>query len=114
EQNALLVSGSHEVQAQIKEFIELCDRPENQLRTELIRLKHLKAEEALKLFPPSLPQTDVMVINDVNAIAVTGTETRIRQIASYIEKVDLANPLILFDIMVVQLNHTAGKKFGLS
>ena len=55
EQNALLVSGSWEVQAHVKGFLELCDRPENQLRTELIRLKHLKAEEALKLFPLSFP-----------------------------------------------------------
>ncbi len=114
EQNAFLVSGSREVQAQIKEYLELCDRPENQLRTEIIRLKHLQAEEALKLFPSTLSRNDVMVIKEANAIAVTGTETRIDQVASYIEKVDLSNPLILFDIMVVQLNHTSGKNFGIT
>lgn len=114
EQNALLVSGSREVQAQIKEFLALCDRPENQLRTELIRLKNIKAEEALKLLPSTLPRNDVMVIKEANAIAVTGTGTRIQQITAYLEKIDIANPLILFDIMVVQLNHTSGKKFGLA
>ncbi len=114
EQNALLVSGSREVQAQVKDFLTLCDQPENQLRTEIIRLKHLKAEEALKLFPSTLTKTDVMVVKEANAIAITGTETRINQVATYIEKIDLANPLILFDVMVVQLNKTSGKKFGLT
>ncbi len=114
EQNALLVSGSREVQKQIKDFLTLCDRSENQLRTEIIRLQHLKAEEALKLFPSTLAKTDVMVVKEANAIAITGTENRIKQVATYLEKIDLANPLILFDVMVVQINRSSGKKFGLT
>lgn len=114
EQNALLVSAAPALHRLFTGYLETIDRPENQLKTELIRLDHIKAEEALKLFPPSLPKNDILVIKEANALAVTGTEVQINRVKRYMEAIDVVNPLILFDVMVVQINKSKDRSLGLS
>ena len=114
EQNGFLVNGSNQLHKYIQEYLAVLDRPENMIRTEVIRLQHIKADEALKLFPPSIPKQDLMVLTEANAIAATGTREQIKRVQSYLEKIDLKNPLILFDVMVVQLSQSLGQNFGLT
>ena len=114
EQNALLVSAASAMHQLFAGYLETVDRPENQLKTELIRLDHLKAEEALKLFPPSLPKNDILVIKEANALAVTGTTVQINRVQRYLQAIDVANPLILFDVMVVQINRSKDRSLGLT
>ena len=114
EQNALLVSAAPALHQLFAGYLETVDRPENQLKTELIRLSHLKAEEALKLFPPSLPKNDILVIKEANALAVTGTTVQINRVQRYLQVIDVANPLILFDVMVVQINRSKDRSLGLT
>lgn len=114
EQNALLVYGSPKVQELFQEYLEEADRPENRVKTAVLSLNHLKAEEALKLLPARIPKTDLMVIREANAIAVTGTETQIDQVRQYMEEIDIQNPQLLFDILVVQLSERMAENFGLT
>lgn len=114
EQNALLVNGSSKVQDLFRQYLAEADRPENRVKTEVVRLNHLKAEEALKLFPERIPKSGLMVIREANAIAVTGTEVHIDQVKKYVEEIDLQNPQILFDVLVVQLTKRQAEGFGLT
>ena len=112
EQNAISASGTAPFLVQVESYIKELDKPENRLRTEVIRVKHMKAEEVLKLFPASIPKTDLMVIKEANAIAITGTNTYIEKVKGYVEQIDLTNPLILFDVMVVQFSNRDDGAWG--
>lgn len=114
EQNAVLVNGGTKMQDLFQQYLAAADRPENMVRTEVVRLNHLQAEEALKLFPDRIPKTGLMVVREANAIAVTGTEVYINQVKNYLEEIDLQNPQILFDVLVVQLTKRQAEGFGLT
>ncbi|MBA2133387.1 type II secretion system protein GspD [Capillibacterium thermochitinicola] len=114
EQNGFLVNGSSQLHKYFQEYLAALDRPDNMIRTEVIRLQHIKAEEALKLIPSSIPKQDLMVLTEANAIAATGTNEQIKRVRNYLEKIDLKNPLILFDVMVVQLSKSLGRNYGLT
>ncbi|NLG84816.1 MAG: hypothetical protein GX493_09490 [Firmicutes bacterium] len=81
--------------------------------TEVIPLRYLKAEEALKLFPSSLPKDDIVVVKDQNALAVTGSEDYRAQVRAYLEKLDVSAPMILFDVLVLQLSEMETRGGGL-
>jgi len=114
EQNALLVNGGSKLQDLFQGYLAEADRPENMVKTEVVRLNHLKAEEALKLFPDRISKTGLMVIQEANAIAVTGTEVQVNQVRNYVQEIDLQNPQILFDVLVVQLTKRQAEGFGLT
>lgn len=113
EQNALAVSGSPEFLGQVERYLGNLDIPKNQVRTEIVRIKNMKAEELLKLFPSSIPKNDLMVIKEGNAIAVTGTSVYTERVKNYIELIDIPNPLILFDVMVIQVNKDDQREWGI-
>jgi type II secretory pathway component GspD/PulD (secretin) len=77
-------------------------------RTEVIKVKYMKAEDMLKLIPAALPKSDLIVVKEANAIAVTGPQNVVNQVKSYIEKLDQINPMIVFDITVVQISGSNG------
>lgn len=113
DQNALLVSGSPEFIRLVDNYLKDLDSSQNQIRTDVVRIKNIKAEEILKLIPGSIPKNDLMVIKEGNAIAITGTSTYIQRVKSYIEQIDMPNPMILFDVMVIQINKDDQKEWGI-
>ncbi|NLG84830.1 MAG: hypothetical protein GX493_09560 [Firmicutes bacterium] len=112
ESNSFLVTGTPKLIKALKDFLARLDIPP-EVRTELIPLQHIKAEEALKLFPPSLPKNEIVVVKDQNALAVTGSEGYRAQVRAYLEKIDLSPPMILFDILVLQLSESQARGGGL-
>lgn len=113
EQNALSVSGTPDFLSHVDTYLKALDQPKNQSRTEVVRIQNMKAEELLKLFPASIPKTDLMVVKEGNALAVTGTEAFINRVKSYIAQVDILNPMILFDVMVIQIDNDDNRSGGL-
>ncbi|MCL6614755.1 MAG: hypothetical protein K6U03_09120, partial [Firmicutes bacterium] len=112
EANAFLVTGTPKLIAALKEFLAKLDLPQ-ETRTEIVPLLHLKAEEALKLLPPSIPKNDIVVVKDQNALAVTGGEGYRTQVRAYLGKIDVGAPMILFDVLVLQLSETQSRGGGL-
>lgn len=104
EKNALVVSGPTSLHTMFADYLSQIDIASIEDRTEVIRINYLKAEDVLKLIPPSIPKNDLIVLKEANAIVVTGPQNLITQVKSYIEKIDQVNPLIVFDIMVVQIS----------
>ena len=106
EKNALIVSAPPAIHELLANYLTQIDIASIEDRTEVIKIKYLKAEDVLKLFPPAIPKTDLVVIKEANAIAVTGPQNLISLVKQYIDKVDQVNPMIVFDIMVVSINNS--------
>lgn len=108
EKNALVVTGPENIHKLFTDYLEQIDIPTIDDMTEVIRIKHLKAEDVLKLIPPSIPKNDLIVLKEANAIVIRGPQNLIHQVQSYIDKIDQVNPLIVFDIMVAQISDSKG------
>ncbi len=103
EKNALIVSGPPTIHNLFAEYLEQIDVATIEDRTEVIKIKYLKADDVMKLIPSSIPKNDLVVVKEANAIVVTGPQNLISQVKSFIEKIDQINPMIVFDILVVQI-----------
>lgn len=108
EKNALVVTAPEDIHKLFSEYLEQVDIASVEDMTEVIKIKYLKAEDVLKLIPPSIPKTDLIILKEANAIVVRGPQNLIYQVKSYIDKIDQVNPLIVFDIMVVQISGSNG------
>ncbi|MGE5549630.1 MAG: secretin N-terminal domain-containing protein [Bacteroidota bacterium] len=113
ETNALLVNGTPKLIGALKTYLSKLDVPPEGERTEVIPLKHMKAEDALKLLPPSFPKTDIILVKEVNSLAVTGSEGYRAQIRGYLAKIDVMAPMILFDVLVLQFTQNDSHEGGL-
>lgn len=105
EQNVLVVTGASSFIARAREFVSLVDRPAGDVTSEVIRLNNTRVDDVLKLIPASIPKADILVLREANSLVVTGTKAYIAQVQDYIAKIDLPAPLILFDVLVLQVNH---------
>jgi type II secretory pathway component GspD/PulD (secretin) len=80
----------------------------------LIRLKHMRAEDVVKLLPESLAKgTQIQLIKAQNGIMATGTWETVDAIRSYIEKMDLPVPQILIEALVIDVDVDKATNFGI-
>jgi type II secretory pathway component GspD/PulD (secretin) len=103
EKNSLIVTAPDAVQKLFANYLQQIDIDDNEDHTLVIPIKYLKAEDILKYFPSSIPKTDIIVVKETNSITVTGPQNLLNQVKQYIDKVDQVNPLIVFDVMVVNI-----------
>ena len=108
EKNALILTAPPNVHQQFSDYLEQVDVASIDDTTEVIKIKYLKAEDVLKLIPASIPKNDLVVLKEANAIVVKGPQNFIHQVKNYIDKVDQVNPLIVFDILILQITHSKG------
>ncbi len=108
EKNAMVVTGPEDIHQLFSEYLEQVDIATIEDTTEVIKINYLKAEDVLKLIPASIPKADLVVLKEANAIVVRGPQNLIHQVKSYIDKIDQVNPLIVFDVMVVQISYSKG------
>jgi type II secretory pathway component GspD/PulD (secretin) len=108
EKNALVVTAPQRIHDQFVNYLQQIDIETIEDRTDLIKVKYMKAEDVLKLIPQSIPKTDIMVVKEQNALAVTGPQNLLKQVRQYIEKIDQINPMIVFDVMVLLVSDTDG------
>jgi type II secretory pathway component GspD/PulD (secretin) len=106
DKNALILTAPQSVHDLFTNYLAQVDIPSIEDRTEVIEVKYLKAEDMLKLIPASLPKSDLIVIKEANAIAITGPQNVVNQVKNYIEKLDRINPMIVFEITVIQISNT--------
>lgn len=106
EKNVLIVTAAPAIHDLFAEYLAKTDVAELADRTEIIRINNLKAEDVLKLIPNSIPKNDIVVVKEMNALAVTGSESYIEKIKGYIAKIDQVNPMIVFDVMILSISNT--------
>jgi type II secretory pathway component GspD/PulD (secretin) len=104
DKNALILTAPQSVHELFANYLSQVDVAGIEDRTEVVEVEYLKAENMLKLIPASLPKSDLIVVKEANAIAITGPQNVVNQVKNYIEKLDRINPLIVFDITVIQIS----------
>ncbi|OCL27231.1 hypothetical protein U472_07105 [Orenia metallireducens] len=82
--------------------------------SELIPLEYLQAEKVLKVLPSNIPASNVKVINEQNAIMVTGTQSEIEKVKEYIAKIDQKIPQIVVEALIIDISHQKGDTSSLS
>lgn len=73
--------------------------------SELIPLKHLKAEEALDMVPSSIQRNvQLKVMKSHNGIVVLGSKESIEGVRQFLQKIDYSVPQILIEALVVDVD----------
>lgn len=81
-------------------------------KSELIHLKHIKADEVPKILPKNIPAHNVKVIKEQNALLVSGTSEDIVKIREFLETIDIPIPQVVIDVVVVEYSRDVDKDFG--
>ncbi|OGS33574.1 MAG: hypothetical protein A2293_12340 [Elusimicrobia bacterium RIFOXYB2_FULL_49_7] len=81
--------------------------------SELIQLKHLKADETVELLPKNITtKATIMVIKEHNAIMIMGTYDLISSAKEFIDLIDKPVAQILIEAMVVDFSITKMRNLG--
>lgn len=81
----------------------------------LIKLKHLRAEDVVKLLPTSLTKTtQIQVVKSQNALMAVGSYDVLDAISQYVDKMDLPVAQILIEVLVVDMDIEKGHNHGMS
>ncbi|MBK8803084.1 MAG: hypothetical protein IPN71_13715 [Fibrobacteres bacterium] len=81
--------------------------------TELIVLKHMKAEEVMDALPPNaLRNAQLKLVKSHNAIMVLGARDAIDGIRRFAESIDFPVPQILIEALVVDINMDKVRSIG--
>jgi len=78
----------------------------------LVPLKYLKAPDILSLLPPYIPQANIKILEDQNAVFVTGTEEMVAKFIDFISMIDNPSPQVSMEMLVVEFMRTAGEDFS--
>jgi general secretion pathway protein D len=114
DKNSLIVTAPANIHAMFSKYLDQVDIEAVENKTEVIRIKYMKAEDVMKYIPASIPKNDIIVVKEMNAITVTGPINLVNQVKQYLEKIDQPNPMIVFDVLVVKINNNNGFNWGLS
>ena len=83
-------------------------------RTQLIRLKHLRADKVIELLPQSITKNaSIKIIKEHNGFVVTGSQELINEAESFIQEIDHPTPQILIEAMVVDFTRQHIGEFGI-
>jgi type II secretory pathway component HofQ len=113
-QNAIIAIGTPQFIAELEEYICIIDLPKPEIIYKLIRIDHVKAGEMLNLLPSYMKKNEMLVLKEQNALMVTGIRSDIEEIEGYIKAVDLPNPQIIFDVLVIEYVDRTAMKAGFS
>ncbi len=81
----------------------------------LIKLKHLRAEDVIKLLPTTLTKsTQIQVVKSQNALMAVGNYDVLDAISQYVDKMDLPVAQILIEVLVVDMDIEKGHSHGLN
>jgi type II secretory pathway component GspD/PulD (secretin) len=81
----------------------------------LIKLKHLRAEDVVKLLPTTLTRsTQIQVVKSQNALMAVGNYDVLDAISQYVDKMDLPVAQILIEVLVVDMDIEKGHNHGLN
>lgn len=112
---ALLLGGTRFTFVQKDKVILIGDRntatPSGQTlsKSELIHLKHIKADNLPSILPKDIPPTNVRVIKEQNALLISGTSEDIVTAKEFIKTVDIPTPQVRIDAVIVEFKDNINK-----
>jgi len=112
-QNALVITATRLVLDQIKRHIKIVDVPAAEVRSHLVRLWNLRADEIVKLLPKSLKFEGVSVLEGQNALLVSCTNTTLARLNDFIAEIDHEIPQVIIDVMIVEYSLNKARQMGI-
>lgn len=82
-------------------------------KSELIHLKHIKADNIPSILPKDIPATNVRVIKEQNALLISGTSEDIVSAIEFLKTIDIPTPQVRIDAVIVEFKENLDKEFGL-
>lgn len=112
--NALLLTGSVEANQVIRDLVKVMDTADMASRTIIIPLQHISAADAKTYMSPAIDTSNMLPLPDQNALAVTGRESFLREVTEYLKEIDVRNPQILFEVLVLEIGGRVSEQLGFS
>lgn len=83
-------------------------------RTEMVRLQNRPVKDVLPIIPDGI-RKDVTIAEfmELNAFVLSGDELRIREIGEFLRKIDQVVPLVMIEVMIVDVNRNRTLSTGL-
>ncbi len=112
---ALLLGGTRFTFVQKDKVILIGDRntatPSGQTlsKSELIHLKHIKADNLPSILPKDIPPTNVRVIKEQNALLISGTSEDIVTAKEFLNTIDIPTPQVRIDAVIVEFKDNIDK-----
>lgn len=116
---ALLLGGTRFTFVQKDNVLLIGDRntatPSGQAlsKSELIHLRHIKADNIPSILPKDIPTTNVRVIKEQNALLISGTSEDIVQAREFLKTIDIPTPQVRIDAVIVEFKENLDKEFGI-
>ncbi|HEX2956801.1 MAG TPA: secretin N-terminal domain-containing protein [Chitinispirillaceae bacterium] len=116
---ALLLGGTRFTFVQKDNVLLIGDRntatPSGQAlsKSELIHLRHIKADNIPSILPKDIPTTNVRVIKEQNALLISGTSEDIVQAREFLKTIDIPTPQVRIDAVIVEFKDNLDKEFGI-
>jgi type IV pilus assembly protein PilQ len=82
------------------------------IKTELLKLNHIKADGIPSLLPASISQANIKVIKEQNALLMTGTEDQMQQLREFLGQIDIVSPQVTIECLVVELSKRSTLELG--
>ena len=79
-----------------------------------ILLQYLNAAEITDLLPVTIPDTNIITIEDQNAIIVMGTQSMIDEVEDYITQIDSPVPQIMIEALLIEVARGDTRELGVS
>jgi len=116
---ALLLGGTKYTFVQRGNVILIGDRniatPSGQTlsKSELIHLRHIKADNIPSILPKDIPGSNVRVIKEQNALLITGTSEDIVTAREFLRTIDIPTPQVRIDAVIVEYKENIDKEMGI-
>jgi type IV pilus assembly protein PilQ len=78
-----------------------------------IPLAYLDATKIIDLLPPTIPDANITLIPEQNAIAVVGTSQMIAFLEEYLKQIDSPTPQVMIEAMLIELTSGSTSDFGI-
>ena len=73
-------------------------------KSELVRLKHIKAEDIMKILPSYIQQNNVKVVKEQNGVLVFGTEETISRFKNFVSNIDIVSPQVMIKALILEVS----------
>jgi type IV pilus assembly protein PilQ len=116
---ALLLGGTRFTFVEKDDVILIGDRntatPSGQAlsKSELVHLRHIKADNVPAILPKDIPPTNIRVIKEQNALLISGTSEDIVSAREFLHTIDIPTPQVRIDAVIVEFKSNLNKEFGM-
>ncbi len=79
-----------------------------------VPLKYINASDIMNFMPVTIPDTNVIIIEEQNAVVLIGTQNMVNEIERYISQIDSPAPQIMIEALLVELVRGSSRDLGVN